>query len=389
MAAPGPSDPTRQAEPLSEPASVDTLEGQSTGLAAEEGPPPSPSVKRGLFAWPPLAHPRWARFRIGLALAALFSIIAVDELLITARPRAEVTATLAQVGFGTMSKAAPPRGGAAKPGELVAPAVDLESAALAKIEGAAPPPPAGEDPSKDEEKEPAEPKRFSTVKEAAARSCSTSSVDGLSRQIIAQARCIDDRAFAPVPPRSNLVTGSHVFLYLDATARDRLVAALDENKSKTMTVNSGLRTVAQQYLLFRWSKTKRCGIQLASNPGESNHETGLALDITEPQKWRPILEAKGFRWLGAIDRVHFDFKGPGASSRRNIDVLAFQQLWNRNHPDDAIPENGRYSSELEARLKKSPAGGFPQGARCGGGGERRIAAEPSPKRHEKRKKPRR
>jgi hypothetical protein len=45
-------------------------------------------------------------------------------------------------------------------------------------------------------------------------------------------------------------------------------------------------------------------------------------------------------------------------------VLAFQKLWNRNHQEDAISEDGRYSPATEQRLKKAPPGGFPLGASC-------------------------
>ncbi|MBK7586244.1 MAG: D-alanyl-D-alanine carboxypeptidase family protein [Myxococcales bacterium] len=217
---------------------------------------------------------------------------------------------------------------------------------------------------------PDKPARAGTVREAAARTCSTSSVDGLSRQIVIQARCIDGRAFASVPSRPNLVTARNVFLYLHAPARDHLVKALDANKTKKMTVNSALRTVAQQYLLWRWAAGQRCGIKLATPPGESNHETGLALDIAEAGAWRSALEAHEFRWLGSIDRVHFDYKGPDAASRSSVDVRAFQQLWNRNHADDPIPETGRYAPATQERLEKSPSAGFPLGPRCGKVGAR-------------------
>jgi hypothetical protein len=203
-----------------------------------------------------------------------------------------------------------------------------------------------------------------TVLEAAARACNTASVAGLSRQIIAQSRCINPKAFVPVPSRPNLNVKSNVFFYLDSSARDHLLKALDANRKKTMTVHSALRTVAQQYLLRRWALGKRCGIEIASPPGESNHESGLSLDIAEGPAWRAALEAERFRWLGSIDRVHFDFQGPDAASRSSIDVKAFQQLWNRNHEDDRIPESGSYTPATQQRLEKSPANGFPLGADC-------------------------
>jgi D-alanyl-D-alanine carboxypeptidase len=211
---------------------------------------------------------------------------------------------------------------------------------------------------------PATPKHYSTVAQAAVESCTTASVDGLSRQIIAQARCIKPNQFVPLPSRPNLVIASQVFPYLELEARNRLLKALDSKPKQKMTINSALRTVAQQYLVWRWSATKRCGVPLATPPGESNHEIGTALDIAEAGTWRPVLEAQQFKWLGPSDRVHFDYRGGGAAQNAGTDVMAFQKLWNRNHPDDKINEDGRYSPAVEQRLKQAPPGGFALGASC-------------------------
>ena len=219
-----------------------------------------------------------------------------------------------------------------------------------------------EDPAKPSK--PTRPKHFDTVQLAALGSCSTESVDGLSRQIIDQARCIKPNDFVALPKRSNLNMAAHVYPYLEQGARDHLLKALAAHSNETMTINSALRTVAQQYLVWHWAATKICGVQLATQPGDSNHELGSALDIAEAAKWRPALEAQDFRWLGKSDRVHFDYKPAAASGRTATDVLAFQKLWNRNHREDAIAENGRYSPALEQRLKKAPASGFPLGASC-------------------------
>jgi hypothetical protein len=143
-----------------------------------------------------------------------------------------------------------------------------------------------------------------------------------------------------------------------------LLKVLDKNRDKTLKIHSALRTVAQQYLVWRWAGTKRCGVQMATAPGESNHETGRALDIANQAQWRGALEAQEFRWLGSSDAVHFDFKTNRALSRAP-DILAFQKLWNRNHPDDRILESGSYDANTEQRLKKSPPGGFKLGPTCG------------------------
>lgn len=201
-----------------------------------------------------------------------------------------------------------------------------------------------------------------SVEQATASSCSTDSVNGLSRQIVAETRCLDPHRFTQVPRRKNLVTSGNVFLYLEAPARDRLLEVLDANPKRTMTINSAFRTIVQQYMLDRWARTGRCGIKLAAHPGESNHETGLALDVREPGTWKAALEAHGFRWMGSSDPVHFDYQG--GSGRGGVDIIAFQRLWNRNHPEDRIAENGAYSEQVASRIKKSPALGFPQGPVC-------------------------
>jgi len=242
-----------------------------------------------------------------------------------------------------------------------------EGVSAEPAEGAAPGGPGFEDFSDDGEprsQKPSPPRKFETVHRAAIESCTTASVDGLSRQIIAQARCIKPNAFVPLPSRPNLVIASQVFPYLELQAKNQLVKALDSRPKQQMTVNSALRTVAQQYLVWRWSATKRCGVPLATPPGQSNHEIGIALDIAEAGTWRPVLEQHQFRWLGASDRVHFDFKRPGAPPPAT-DVLAFQTLWNRNHPTDKIALSGKYDPATEERLKQSPPDGFKLGASCG------------------------
>jgi hypothetical protein len=203
-----------------------------------------------------------------------------------------------------------------------------------------------------------------TVDAAAASTCSTASVKGLALQVIAEANCLSPGAFAAVPSRPNLVAASHVFLYMQAPARDRLVQALDANPSKTMTVNSMLRTLPQQYLLRQWSDDGACGIGLAAPPGASNHETGLAIDVDEPNSWRSSLEARGFDWFGPADVVHFDYVGSGAKNHSSVGIRAFQRLWNRNNPNDKIVDDGDYGPATEQRLRKSPAAGFALGASC-------------------------
>jgi len=206
-----------------------------------------------------------------------------------------------------------------------------------------------------------------TVEQAVYGQCSTTAVKGLSEQIVEQVNCLSPGALASLPSRPNLQLGSAVFPYMQTKARDALVAALDANPGKTLGINSMLRTVAQQYLLYRWAQADRCGIALAAKPGKSNHEWGLAIDTSQYSSWRPALEAKGFKWFGSSDKVHFDYAGPGKKSLTGVDVKAFQMLWNLNHPNDTISVDGSYGSATAARLAKAPAKGFPIGPSCSSG----------------------
>ncbi len=203
-----------------------------------------------------------------------------------------------------------------------------------------------------------------TVGNALSGGCSTASVKGLSQQIIDEMQCMRPGLFVSVPDRPNLSLEPQVFPYLLAPARDRLVAALDAKPGTTMVVTSMYRTIAQQYLLSSWHDQGRCGIKAAAQPGRSNHETGLAIDISNHTTWSSGLSSRGFHWLGSFDPVHFDYQGTGAVDERGLDVEAFQRLWNRNNPSDTIADDGDWGPATMARMKKSPASGFKTGATC-------------------------
>ena len=193
--------------------------------------------------------------------------------------------------------------------------------------------------------------------------CSTTSVKGLSQQLIEEVNCLEPGTMKRMPESSNLVMSRAVFPFLQAGAADALGRALDR-RSSPMYMTSALRTTVQQYLLYQWYRNRRCGIGLAARPGTSNHESGLAVDMSNYGTWRSTMGSSSFRWFGGGDPVHFDYTGPSRDLRR-LSVLAFQRLWNRNNPGDPIGEDGDYGPATEARLKRAPAIGFARGASCG------------------------
>jgi hypothetical protein len=202
-----------------------------------------------------------------------------------------------------------------------------------------------------------------SVGTAVNQACSTAVVKGLATQLVQEIECLRPNTTTKIEglPGVSLATGAQAVPYLQKPAAEAMQAA-QKARGVTLTINSGLRTLPQQYLLYRWYQTGRCGISLAAKPGTSNHESAVALDVADTVGWRTALTNKGFRWLGASDPVHYDYVGPGAVNLRGLSVKAFQRLWNRNHPDDLIGEDGSYGTETEKRLARAPIGGFEKGA---------------------------
>jgi hypothetical protein len=185
-------------------------------------------------------------------------------------------------------------------------------------------------------------------------SCSTASVAGLSHQIAGEMEAMAPGSLERFAAGGGLVfTSSAVLPYLHPDAVKALKAAAGV---RTVELNSAFRTVAQQFLLYRWYQQGRCGIPIAATPGTSNHEGGRAIDVSD---WSADLsDLRNHGWSHDVpgDVVHFEHLASPAE--RGLDVHAFQRLWNRNHPGDRIAEDGDYGPNTAARLTKSPAAGF-------------------------------
>ncbi|WP_424100186.1 M15 family metallopeptidase [Moorena producens] len=188
--------------------------------------------------------------------------------------------------------------------------------------------------------------------------CSTSAVRGLDQQLINRLNVVAPNSLVSFADL-NVDMGPAVWPYLQLPAKQALQQAIDE-RGRSLSVNSAYRTIAQQLVLWNLGRDKRCGIRGAARPPESNHQSGLALDIPDYQDWRPFLEKHGWQWDGPKDRPHFDYVGANTIDIRANSVLAFQQLWNLNNPTDRIEENGSYDAETELRLNNSPIDGFPK-----------------------------
>src|SRR5688572_9591913 len=144
----------------------------------------------------------------------------------------------------------------------------------------------------------------SSVESVVFSTCSTTPVRGLSMQIAEEIRCLAPGLLVPFETSSSIRFASMAVLpYLEvetAAAVQRAAPTLG-----TITINSGLRSIAQQYLLRRWKEAGRCGIRSAALPGRSNHETGRALDVADPGRANKVMLSTGFSPLSG-DPVHFD-----------------------------------------------------------------------------------
>jgi hypothetical protein len=188
-------------------------------------------------------------------------------------------------------------------------------------------------------------------------SCTTAVVIGLSKQIASEISCMNPTSLTRFAAGNGIaITSNAVLPFLAANAK------ADLEKVGDVRVNSAFRTLAQQYLLLQWHNRGRCGITAAAAVGRSNHESGRAVDLAN---WSARAGAMAsHHWSHDVpgDPVHFDHLG--SADIRGKDVLAFQRLWNRNHPNDTIATDGDYGPQTEARLKQSPATGFATGASC-------------------------
>ena len=183
----------------------------------------------------------------------------------------------------------------------------------------------------------------------------------LDLQLIAQANKIVPgilTSFAHLP----ISVGGGVHPYLQAPAVKALENAINR-RSGRMTCNSAYRTIAQQFILYSHYKNRRCGITAAAIPGRSNHNSGLALDIEDAMGWKPHLERFGWDWIGSFDPIHFDFVGCGTRNLSSISILAFQQLWNLNHPTKKILEDGSWGVATATALASTSVDGFTRGDR--------------------------
>lgn len=206
-----------------------------------------------------------------------------------------------------------------------------------------------------------------------ARTCSTGLTSPLNIQVAQEMACISPSKFEAITGISNVELGAGANPFLQAGAAQALRRVAASNPGATFTINSSWRSTAQQYILKRWEGS--CGIGVAASPGRSNHESGLAVDVSSgtTNAFAGALRREGFVWYcdrtnrgraaGCRDTPHWEYgRGENLSA---LSIQAFQRLWNRANPSDRISEDGIYGNNTASRLARAPLSGFSTGTSCG------------------------
>lgn len=203
------------------------------------------------------------------------------------------------------------------------------------------------------------------------RGCSTGPLKPLDVQIAKELSCLAQSPLGNIEQFPALLLGEGVRPHLQSDAADALKRA--SNRIGRLVLTSGWRSVAQQHVLKSWEG--RCGIRIAATPGRSHHQSGLAIDTGDyrSRSVRNVLREEGFQWYcdvnnqgrlsGCADPVHFVYDT--GDDLRDVSVLAFQKLWNRNHPNDRLEEDGFWGPTTANRMNRAPIAGFAQTASCG------------------------
>ncbi len=193
-------------------------------------------------------------------------------------------------------------------------------------------------------------------------------VDGIGRQLVEELRCMDDTRlifYQPCREPGCIFAAGPQPLAM----RPEVFQALGEAalaKRDFISISAAYRDVAMQYY-SRWY-VENCDANFnAAVPGTSNHQGGRAIDVVAYNFWWNTLLEVGFEHPIPSDEPHFELTGDAqfvaeSTELQSLSVLAFERLWNRNHPEAPIAEDGLYDEATKAALGEAPVEGFTVGA---------------------------
>lgn len=193
-------------------------------------------------------------------------------------------------------------------------------------------------------------------------SCNTGLARGLNLQVIHELNVLIPNVLVAISDLDINLAGEQINPFLQPQAKESLKLAIAEKPGEKMIVNSVYRTCVQQYLVWSQHELGLCGITKAAQVGTSNHESGLALDLADPNFWEPVMEKHAWHRLGRdFDYPHFDYVFRTNGVRRDLGSLgikAFQRLWNKHNPGSQIAEDGFYGPLTASCISNSPVEGF-------------------------------
>jgi len=205
-----------------------------------------------------------------------------------------------------------------------------------------------------------------TVRQIATTKCNTGELNALSRQIINCGKAIGQE-FTCIDDESVIRGTTNAALPCFQAAAAEAVRAASREKNDFITISSGLRTPVQQMMLYihrelwlRNSATAPCRQRFpVAKPGGSNHNGGMAMDVSASSYWRSTFRNNGWRWYGSGDPVHYDFSAGNPDARKAM-LKAFQKLWNLNQTEERfrLDEDGKYGPNTRRALEAAPANGF-------------------------------
>jgi len=188
-------------------------------------------------------------------------------------------------------------------------------------------------------------------------SCNTGLAHGLSIQLITKLnRMVSSPILVKVEHPLINTSSDAVNPYLQPAAAEALTRAVIK-RGEELVINSCLRTTVQQHIIRRQFEKGLCGITAAALPGRSNHERGAAVDIVDPDDWRLHLEIFGWRKLGSWDNMHYDYYNC-RNDISNLQISAFQMLWNEHNPNNLIAVDGNYGNITASKIDLSPIDGW-------------------------------
>jgi hypothetical protein len=179
---------------------------------------------------------------------------------------------------------------------------------------------------------------------------STSGVDGLSDQIIAEMG--DSLLVRFTHPR--FIAGDNCDPYFRIAVCNKLRKALEANPNLKMWCNSAYRSPVRQFVLREFLERRINGITAAAQVGTGNHERGLAIDLRNYIEWQFWLISDGWHWQGENDPMHFDIDMPCDIPAQAIQ--AYQRLANRHGAN--LSTDGIWGDATRRSMLSAPSSGW-------------------------------